>query len=185
MIGVLALQGAFREHIISLERLGVKAKEIRCLSDLSNIDGIILPGGESTVQGKLLRELNMLEPLKDMVLSGMPVLATCAGLILLSEKIENDDNIYLSTLPVTVKRNAYGRQLGSFIANGKVGDFDNFEMVFIRAPYITSVDSEVEVLSRYDDKITGVRHKNQIALSFHPEMTNDLRLHELFLKLTK
>ena len=127
----------------------------------------------------------MLEPLKDMVLSGMPVLATCAGLILLSEKIENDDNIYLSTLPVTVKRNAYGRQLGSFIANGKVGDFDNFEMVFIRAPYITSVDSDVEVLSRYDDKITGVRHKNQIALSFHPEMTNDLRLHELFLKLTK
>ena len=185
MIGVLALQGAFREHIISLEMLGIKAKEIRSLSDLSGIEGIILPGGESTVQGKLLRELNVLEPLKDMVLSGMPVLATCAGLILLSEKIENDDNIYLSTLPVTVKRNAYGRQLGSFIANGKVGDFDNFEMVFIRAPYITSIDSEVEVLSRYDDKITGVKFKNQIALSFHPEMTNDLRLHELFLKLTK
>lgn len=185
MIGVLALQGAFKEHIIALDKIGVESKEIRQLSDIYNIDGIILPGGESTVQGKLLRELNMLEPLKDMVLSGMPVLATCAGLILLSEKIENDDNIYLSTLPVTVKRNAYGRQLGSFIANGKVGDFDNFEMVFIRAPYITSVDSEVEVLSRYDDKITGVRYKNQIALSFHPEMTNDLRIHELFLKLTK
>ena len=185
MIGVLALQGAFREHIISLERLGVKAKEIRCLSDLSNIDGIILPGGESTVQGKLLKELNMLKPLKDMILSGLPVLATCAGLILLSKSIENDENRYLSTLPVTVKRNAYGRQLGSFIANGKVGVFDSFEMVFIRAPYITKVDDGVEILSKYEDRITGVRYKNQIALSFHPEMTNDLRLHELFLKLTK
>ena len=176
MVGVLALQGAFREHIEALNTLGAEAKEIRKLSDLANLDGIILPGGESTVQGKLLRELDMLNPLRDMILSGLPVL---------SKTIENDENRYLATLPVTVKRNAYGRQLGSFITNGKVGDFNNFEMVFIRAPYITEVDNSVDVLSKYDDKITGVRYKNQIALSFHPELSNDMRLHKLFLSITK
>ena len=185
MVGVLALQGAFREHIEALNTLGAEAKEIRKLSDLANLDGIILPGGESTVQGKLLRELDMLNPLRDMILSGLPVLATCAGLILLSKTIENDENRYLATLPVTVKRNAYGRQLGSFITNGKVGDFNNFEMVFIRAPYITEVDNSVDLLSKYDYKITGVRYKNQIALSFHPELSNDTRLHKLFLSITK
>ena len=185
MVGVLALQGAFREHIISLEKLGVKAKEVRTLSDLSSIDSIILPGGESTVQGKLLRALNMMVPLKSMIEQGLPVLATCAGLILLANKIDNDENTYLSTLPVSVKRNAYGRQVSSFITTSNLGLLRDVEMIFIRAPYITNVEDGVEVLSRYDGKITGVRYKNQIGLSFHPELSNDLRCHELFLKLTK
>ena len=185
MVGVLALQGAFREHIISLEKLGVKAKEVRTLSDLSNIDSIILPGGESTVQGKLLRALNMMVPLKSMIEQGLPVLETCAGLILLANKIDNDENTYLSTLPVSVKRNAYGRQLSSFITTSNLGPLNAVEMIFIRAPYITNVEDVVEVLSMHDGKITGVRYKNQIGLSFHPELSNDLRCHELFLKLTK
>lgn len=185
MVGVLALQGAFREHIIALEKLGVKSKEVRTLSDLSNIDSIILPGGESTVQGKLLRELNMMDPLKSMIEQGLPVLATCAGLILLANKIDNDKNSYLSTLPVSVKRNAYGRQLSSFITTSNLGLLRDVEMIFIRAPYITKVEDGVEVLSTHEGKITGVRYKNQIGLSFHPELSNDLRCHELFLKLTK
>ena len=147
MVGVLALQGAFREHIEALNTLGAEAKEIRKLSDLANLDGIILPGGESTVQGKLLRELDMLNPLRDMILSGLPVLATCAGLILLSKTIENDENRYLATLPVTVKRNAYGRQLGSFYYEGGIKGIGTYPMEFIRAPYIESVGDDVEILA--------------------------------------
>ena len=185
MVGVLALQGAFREHIEALNTLGAEAKEIRKLSDLADLDGIILPGGESTVQGKLLRELDMLNPLKDMILSGLPVLATCAGLILLSKTIENDENRYLATLPVTVKRNAYGRQLGSFHTTGSVGTIEDFPMTFIRAPYITDASKDVTILSTIDDNIVGVRYQNQIALAFHPEVTDDLRIHELFLDIVK
>ena len=185
MVGVLALQGAFREHIEALNTLGAEAKEIRKLSDLANLDGIILPGGESTVQGKLLRELDMLKPLRDMILSGLPVLATCAGLILLSKTIENDENRYLATLPVTVKRNAYGRQLGSFQTIGSVGTIDDFPMTFIRAPYITEASKDVSVLSTIDSKIVGVQYKNQIGLAFHPEVTDDLRIHKLFLEIVQ
>ena len=113
-IGVLAVQGAFAEHEKMLEQLGAEYTEIRQRKDFKDVDGLILPGGESTVQGKLIKKLNLFDDLQSAISNGMPVLATCAGLILLAEKLENDDTVHLGTLPVTVRRNAYGRQLGSF-----------------------------------------------------------------------
>lgn len=184
-IGILALQGAFREHADILEMLSVKYKFIRNISDLDiHTDGLILPGGESTVQRKLLKELGLLEPIKELIENGIPVLGTCAGLILLSQEIAGDENIAFGTLPIAVCRNAYGRQLGSFSSVGNVGSINDFPIRFIRAPYIEKVLSDdTEVLNVTDNKITAVRYKNQIGVSFHPELTNDLRLHQMFLKL--
>ena len=185
-IGILAVQGAFIEHRKMLESLGCECIELRQKSDICDIDGLVLPGGESTVQGKLLRELDMFDVLKEKIANGLPVLATCAGLILLAEHISNDDNVYFGTLPVTVKRNAYGRQLGSFEADTKFDDNFDFTMTFIRAPYVESVNnsaSDVRVLAEYDGKIVGVQYQNQIGLAFHPELGNDTRIHERFIKL--
>lgn len=191
-IGVLALQGAFIEHIKMLENViantdlsdPVKLVEIRQLKDLNGLDALVLPGGESTVQGKLLKELGLLKPIKERIESGMPVLATCAGLILLSEEIDADETKHLQTLPVVVKRNAYGRQLGSFVTKENVGTIKNYPLSFIRAPYVKEcLSTDVEVLSVVDDKIVGVKYKNQIGLAFHPEMTKDKRIHEEFVKL--
>lgn len=181
-IGVLAVQGAFIEHIHMLEKLGVSCVELRQRSDLSGIDGLVLPGGESTVQGKLLKELDMFGPLQEMIKDGLPTLATCAGLILLAGQLENDDTRHLATLPVTVRRNAYGRQLGSFTTIANAGDITDFPMVFIRAPFITSTGDNVDILSRVDGNIVAVEYKNQIGLSFHPEMSDDTRIHEYFIK---
>ena len=176
-IGVLAVQGAFIEHKHMLESLGCECVELRRKSDICDLDGLVLPGGESTVHGKLLRELDMFDELKKRIANGLPVLATCAGLILLASHISNDDNVYFGTLPVTVKRNAYGRQLGSF----------DFTMTFIRAPYVEAIDAsaknDVRVLAEYDGKIVGVQYKNQIGLAFHPELDDDTRIHERFLEM--
>ena len=138
-IGVLALQGAFIEHEKMLHRLGADVREVRQRADLEGLDGIILPGGESTVQGRLLRKLNMLHPLREQIQCGLPVLATCAGLILLAQHLESGEPTHLATLPVTVRRNAYGRQLASFATTADVGSLADFPLVFIRAPYITTV----------------------------------------------
>lgn len=184
-IGILSVQGAFIEHEKMLTQLGHQCVELRCAGDICSLDGLVLPGGESTVQGKLIRELNMYEPLKELIADGVPVLATCAGLILLADKLSNDTSVHLGTLPVTVKRNAYGRQLGSFqqIADFKpVGDFN---MTFIRAPYIEKTGDGVEILSVVDGKIVGVKYKNQIGLSFHPELGDDVRIHQYFCSLAK
>lgn len=136
-IGILALQGAFQEHADILKKLSVEYKFIRNISDLdTKLDGIILPGGESTVQRKLAKELGLLEPLKQLIKKGIPTLGTCAGLILLSQEITGDEDVAFGTLPVTVYRNAYGRQLGSFSAVGNIGSISDFPMRFIRAPYI-------------------------------------------------
>ncbi|SEF98641.1 pyridoxal 5'-phosphate synthase glutaminase subunit PdxT [Lachnospira multipara] len=211
IIGVLALQGAFIEHINSLresykalsfefnghkETTNLDSKletnnltklqivEIRQLKDLEKIDALVLPGGESTVQGKLLKELGLLKPIKERIESGMPVLATCAGLILLAKEIENEKDCHLGTFPIKVVRNAYGRQLGSFVTTANVGAIKDFPLCFIRAPYVKEcLSKDVEVLSVVDDKIVGVKYKNQIGLAFHPEMTTDKRIHEEFLKL--
>ena len=182
-IGVLAIQGAFLEHEQILDKLGFNWVEIRKREDISGIDGLILPGGESTVQGKLLHELDMFKPLKEKIENGLPVLATCAGLILLSRNIVNDENRYFGTLPVTIRRNAYGRQIGSFRTRQPLKGFDNFDMVFIRAPYIEAVDEDVEILAEVDHHIVAVQYKNQIGLSFHPELSNDYRIHQYFLDL--
>ena len=182
-IGVLAVQGAFIEHEHIIEKIGHEVVEIRQRKDLDGIDGIIFPGGESTVQGQLLRKLDMLATIKSLIIDGLPTLATCAGLILLAGHIDNDDSIHIGTLPVTVKRNAYGRQLGSFVRTAAMKGFDEFPMTFIRAPYIASVEDGVEVLAVVEERIVGVKYKNQMAFSFHPELDPDVRIHKAFLKM--
>ena len=144
-IGVLAVQGAFAEHEAVLRALGADCVELRQKKDLAGIDGLVLPGGESTVQGLLLRQLDMFDELKGLISNGLPVLATCAGLILLAQKLDADETVHFGTLPVTVRRNAYGRQLGSFETRAAVGEIADFPLVFIRAPYITERRGDVNV----------------------------------------
>ncbi len=183
-IGVLAVQGAFAEHIRVAEELGVECVELRQGRDVEQtFDGLILPGGESTVQGKLIRELDMYDRLKEKIADGMPVLATCAGLILLAEKIIDSGTVHFGTLPAVVRRNAYGRQLGSFYAEEEFGDLGKVPMTFIRAPYIEEVKPGVEVLARVDGHIAGVRYKNQIAVSFHPELDRNPVIHTMFIEM--
>ena len=182
-VAVLALQGAFIEHEKRLEQLGVTCIELRQKSDFDQeFDGLVLPGGESTVQGKLLKELDMFDSLQKRIQEGLPTLATCAGLILLAQNIENQDQTYFSTIPMSVKRNAYGRQLGSFHTIEEVKGIGKVPMTFIRAPYIESVQEGVDILSKVNDHIIAVKYKNQLALAFHPELDNDTHIHELFLK---
>lgn len=186
-IAVLAVQGAFVEHRNRIRTLGAECVELRQRTDLElDFDGLILPGGESTVQGKLLRDLQMFEPLKQKIVQGLPVFGTCAGLILLAEEICNDERReYFGTLPVRVRRNAYGRQLGSFHTVEEVAGIGTVPMTFIRAPYIESVKPGVEVLARVEDKIVAVRYGNQIGAAFHPELDADDRMHEMFLELCR
>ena len=145
-------------------------------------DALILPGGESTVQGKLLRDSDMFDTIKSQIEGGMPVLATCAGLILLAQHIEGDDTVHLGTLPVTVKRNAYGRQLGSFHTVSDLKGIGEVPMTFIRAPYVAEVTPDVDVLATVDDKIVAVKYGRQFALSFHPELDSDYRIHKAFIE---
>mgnify|MGYP004570690929 FL=1 len=185
-IAVLAVQGAFIEHEKALQRLGAETVELRKAEDLEqDFDGLVLPGGESTVQSRLLKELSMFEPLKKKIEEGLPVLATCAGLILLAQNVSNDEKRGFATLPVTVKRNAYGRQLGSFYYEGEIKGIGTYPMEFIRAPYIESVEDDVEILAEVEQKIVGVAYKNQLAFSFHPELTGNDKIHEKFLQLIK
>ena len=186
-IGVLAVQGAFIEHERILQALGAEVFEIRQLRDLDRpqgrINGIVLPGGESTVQGKLLRDLGLFEPLREKIANGLPVLATCAGAILLAEKIAGENRAHFATLPAIIRRNAYGRQLGSFFTENEVAHIGKVPQTFIRAPFFESVNDDVEVLSRTDNHIVAVKYKYQIALSFHPELNSDTSIHQYFLKL--
>lgn len=185
-IGVFALQGAFIEHERALLSLGASVKEIRLLSDFTDdLDGVVLPGGESTVQGKLLREGGFLELLKKRIEEGLPVYGTCAGLILLANKLSNDENVYLGTLDATVKRNAYGRQLGSFAEEIDFKGVGKFPAVFIRAPYVESAGKGVEVLAEHEGKIVAVRQGHMLATAFHPELTDDLRIHAYFLDMVR
>lgn len=183
-IAVLALQGAFIEHEQMLARLGVSSVEIRQKRDLDcAYDGLIIPGGESTVQGKLMRELGLFEPMKEKIEQGMPVFGTCAGLLLLAKDIRNDDRRHFSTMDVTAVRNAYGRQLGSFYTQAQFKGIGTIPMTFIRAPYIASVSDCVEVLATVDDKIVAARQGNQLVTSFHPELNDDLSVHRYFLNM--
>ena len=182
-IGVLAVQGAFAEHRQILEKLGVETFEIRQLRDLEqDFDGLILPGGESTVQGKLLHDLGLFEPLRERIENGLPTLGTCAGLILLAEKLSNDGHTYFATTPVTVERNAYGRQLGSFYTEENFEGIGKIPMTFIRAPLIQRASQDVQILATVQNQIVAVRYKNQLAISFHPELNSDLRVHQYFVE---
>ena len=183
-IGVLAIQGAFAEHRQILEKLGAETFEIRQLRDLEqNFDGLILPGGESTVQGKLLHDLGLFEPLKNLIENGLPTLGTCAGLILLADNLSNDSHTYFGTLPATVERNAYGRQLGSFYVEENFEGIGKIPMTFIRAPLIQKVDEGVQALATVNNQIVAILYKNQLAISFHPELNEDLRVHQYFLRI--
>lgn len=182
-IGVLAVQGAFAEHRQILEKLGVETFEIRQLRDLEqDFDGLVLPGGESTVQGKLLHDLGLFVPLRERIESGLPTLGTCAGLILLAEKLSNDGHTYFATTPVTVERNAYGRQLGSFYTEENFEGIGKIPMTFIRAPLIQRASQDVQILATAQNQIVAVRYKNQLAISFHPELNSDLRVHQYFVE---
>lgn len=193
-IAVLAVQGAFAEHCKMFRQLDVPCIELRQPDDLKqSYDGVVLPGGESTVQGKLLRELDLYETLRCQIAEGLPVLATCAGLILLAARLSNDPQVHFGTLPVTVRRNAYGRQLGSFsavenitclnAAGQETFNIRQYPMRFIRAPYIEDAAPSVQVMARIRQEIVMVRYQNQLAMSFHPELTQDSRIHELFIKM--
>lgn len=181
-VAILALQGAFIEHEHVLDRLGVDRFEIRQRSDLERpFDALIIPGGESTVIGKLLKDLGILSPLRDRIEKGLPVLGTCAGLIVLSKNVIGGVPS-LATMDITVKRNAYGRQLGSFYTEDGFDGIGKIPMTFIRAPYIDSVGKDVEVLSEVDGRIVAARQGKQLVTAFHPELTEDLSVHRYFLE---
>ena len=177
-IGVLALQGAFIEHEQKLSALGVDSFEIRQRRDIDrDFDALIIPGGESTVMGKLLRELELYDPLKERIEAGMPVFGTCAGLLLLAERIENDSRVHFGTMSISAVRNAYGRQLGSFYTEEEFEGIGKIPMTFIRAPYIESVWGGASVLAKVDGKIVAARQENQLVTAFHPELSQDLSVH--------
>ena len=182
-IAILAMQGAFLEHGQMLDRLGVEHFEIRKKEDLDrSFDGLILPGGESTVMRKLLIELDIYDILKEKIEDGLPVFGTCAGLILLAEQVE-DGLPCFGTMNILAKRNAYGRQLGSFHTDAEFDGLGQVPMTFIRAPYIAQVGEGVEILAEVDGKIVAVRQGRQLVTAFHPELDGDTRIHEYFLNM--
>lgn len=179
-IAVLALQGAFIEHEKMLSKLGVDSFEIRQRKDIqSSFDGLIIPGGESSVQGKLLNELGLMIPIRQMIQEGLPVFGTCAGLLMLSKKIENGEP-YLATMDIIAVRNAYGRQLGSFYTEESFGENDRIPMTFIRAPYILKAGENVTVLSSVQGKAVAARQENQLVTAFHPELNGNITVHKYF-----
>lgn len=186
-IAVLALQGDFREHRKMLDKLGVESFEVRQASDWQKEkDGLILPGGESTTMLKLLNELGLMEMIKNDLQNGLPVYGTCAGLILLSSIVVGEERERFATMNITTRRNAYGRQLGSFYTEDFVKGIDHkVPMTFIRAPYIESVGEGVEVLASVDGHIVAARQGVQLATSFHPELNEDTSVHQLFLDMIK
>ncbi|HET9519616.1 MAG TPA: pyridoxal 5'-phosphate synthase glutaminase subunit PdxT [Candidatus Limnocylindrales bacterium] len=181
-IGVLALQGAFREHLLTLAAIGVEGVAVRLPSDLDEVDGLILPGGESTTMRKLIDRWALRQPILDLAATGAPMFGTCAGMIVLAREIVGDEEPVLPLLDVTVERNAFGRQLESFEADLSVpvlGD-QPVHGVFIRAPVIDRTGPDVDVLARLDDgRVVAVRERNVIATAFHPELSGETRFHRL------
>ena len=189
LVGVLALQGAFREHVAALTKLGAASREVRQLKDMDGIDAMVIPGGESTTMGKLLVDLGMLEPLRARIEGGMPVYGSCAGLILLCRHIEGSEQPRLGVLDATVRRNAFGRQVDSFETDLEIPELgpEPLPAVFIRAPVILATGPGVRVLARVEmdggDRAVAVREGRILATSFHPELTPDTRFHQYFLDI--
>lgn len=183
--GILAVQGAFAEHAAMLDRLGATWKLLRAAEDFDeSVDRVILPGGESTTQGKLLNSTGLFEPIAAHIAAGKPVLGTCAGMILLAARLDNDPNVYFGALDAVVRRNAYGRQLGSFAATADFGEsIKGFPLVFIRGPFVVSVGSKACVETEVNGHAVALRQGNILATAFHPELTDDPRIHELLLGL--
>ncbi|PKM47372.1 MAG: pyridoxal 5'-phosphate synthase glutaminase subunit PdxT [Firmicutes bacterium HGW-Firmicutes-8] len=186
-VGVLALQGAFIEHEKVLKNLGCETVQVKKREQLDGIDGLIIPGGESTTIGKLMNEFQLTDRIKEIAESGIPIFGTCAGLILMAKEIVASDQPRLGLMNIIAHRNAFGRQVDSFEADLEVEGLDGepFKAVFIRAPYIKEVKNGVEVLSRVGDKIVLARERNFLAAAFHPELTDDYRIHNLFLEQIK
>ncbi|MCI2430669.1 pyridoxal 5'-phosphate synthase glutaminase subunit PdxT [Candidatus Acetothermia bacterium] len=183
-IGVLALQGDFREHLAILRAVGLEVREVRTLAQLEGVDGLIIPGGESTTMAHLLMRNGLMESLRRRGRDGLPIYGTCAGMILLAQELEDDrPQERLNLMGVTVRRNAYGRQLDSFEADLQIKHIGAFHAVFIRAPKIVRVRPSVEILAEHDGTPVLVRQKNLLASSFHPELTGDSRVHQYFLEM--
>ena len=181
-VGVLALQGDFREHLSILGSLGVETVAVKQSEQLESVDGLVIPGGESTTIGKMSVRFGLLEPLRSVIAEGLPVYGTCAGMIFLAGAITDGDQPLIGALDVVVRRNAFGRQNESFEASlDIVGLDDPFQAVFIRAPWIEKVGGEVEVLSSIDDHPVMVRQDKILATAFHPELTGDGRIHRMLL----
>lgn len=181
-IGILGFQGAVIEHQRHIEKIGHEAIIVRYPEQLAELDGMILPGGESTTIGKLLNRTGMMDPLRERIREGLPVWGTCAGMILLAKELENDPVRHLAVMDITVKRNAYGTQIDSFDVNVEIPEVSTGEipLVFIRAPYITSVGEGVKVISRIDGHIVAARENNMLVTSFHPELTDCSAFHRYF-----
>lgn len=186
-IGILGFQGAVVEHCRAVEALGQEAVVVRYPEQLSLLNGIILPGGESTTMGKLLNRTGMMDPLRKRIEEGLPVWGTCAGMILLAKKLEDDPVTHLAVMDIVVKRNAYGTQIDSFDTRASIPAVDSkpIPLVFIRAPYITEVDDKVEVMSRIDGHIVAAREGNMLVTSFHPELTDDTSFHRYFVEMCR
>jgi 5'-phosphate synthase pdxT subunit len=185
IIGVLALQGGFIEHIHVLDRLGVEALPVRKPDQLHGLDGLIIPGGESTAMLNLMHSTNLLKPLKEIAQAGLPIMGTCAGMVLLAKKVSDHDMDTLALMDMAVRRNAFGRQLDSFetkLAMPALGE-EPFPAIFIRAPFVDSTGPQVEVLAKLNsDIVVAARQGGLLAIAFHPELSNDLRLHRYFLE---
>jgi len=184
-VGVLALQGAFREHCWMLERCNVTAVEIRKAEELDDVAGLIIPGGESTTIGKLMVQWGILDKIKTRASQGMAIYGTCAGMIMLAKEIVDSDQPRLGLMDVTVRRNGFGRQQESFEASMSVPEFgkEPVQAVFIRAPYIEQASPQVKVMAVVNDKIVIARQDKMLVTAFHPELTEDDRIHKYFISM--
>ena len=187
-IGVLALQGDFREHVAALNSSGVQAVEVRLPSHLEGLSGLIIPGGESTTIGKLLAEFDLMRPLRERIQGGFPVYGTCAGMIVMAKDIGDHDQPLLGVMDMQVERNAFGRQVDSFEVELPILGIEGgpVHAVFIRAPLVRSVEPNVQVIGQLDDgTIVAARQGNMLATAFHPELTGDSRVHRLFVEMAR
>ncbi|MDN5293678.1 MAG: pyridoxal 5-phosphate synthase pdxT subunit [Eubacteriales bacterium] len=186
-VGVLALQGAFREHRLVLERMGIKSREVKKAEHLEGIDGLIIPGGESTTIGKLLVDFGIREPLLRLIEKGLPLFGTCAGMIVMAKEIVGSRQPRLGVMDIVVRRNAFGRQVDSFETDLEVKGIEGgpVRAVFIRAPYIEAAGEGVEILAEFAGKAVMARQENCLATAFHPELTSDNRIHQLFIQMVE
>lgn len=185
-IGVLALQGAVSEHLMSLQQAGAdEAVPVKRKEELQGLDGLVLPGGESTTIGKLMNQYELMDPIRDLALAGVPMFGTCAGLILLANRIEGQDWVHLGVMDIYANRNSFGRQRESFETDLTIAGMegDPYRAVFIRAPHIIEVGKDTEVLATVQDRIVAARQGHLLATAFHPELTDDIRMHKYFMDM--
>ncbi|QTA38141.1 pyridoxal 5'-phosphate synthase glutaminase subunit PdxT [Thermosipho ferrireducens] len=186
VIGVSGIQGDFREHKTMLEKMGIKTMVVRTPEELDKVDGLIIPGGESTTMIRIMKMVNLYDALKAKIETGFPVFGTCAGMILLSNEVTNFKQDSLKAINIKIERNAYGRQVESFETDIEIKGFNSkFRAIFIRAPKVVSYDENIEILATFENSPVLLKQDNILVASFHPELTNDTRVHEYFLNMVK